>query len=317
MKKLVPLTLALAASASLVAAGAKSPEPPAAATSAAAGPALEEELVRAFREQSQGAVWRSPSVGERDALREAMRLLFAAENPCQEATLQAARPLATAAGFELVPSPTTEPALLYVRELQANRRGGGLYVLRCGPALPLVVQAPHSFYDTGTGDLARKVFLEGRARAAFWNTVHRYKSEPGERREDRVHPADVAHEPGNLFQAATIGAAAGLRTLRVAQLHGFSERQSIPFDVVLSSGEASRKALPVKTRLAPLGVIALHGVDTEELGATTNVQGRALNQSLPGQFLHLELSAQARKVLREDASARRRLIDALEGSWWE
>jgi hypothetical protein len=69
-----------------------------------------------------------------------------------------------------------------LRELPEQRRGAGAYIVRPGPrpddAPEIVLQAPHAYFDLGTGNLAAALFFgeegRGRARALFTNTAHRY-----------------------------------------------------------------------------------------------------------------------------------------------
>jgi hypothetical protein len=70
-----------------------------------------------------------------------------------------------------------------LREQPEQRRGAGAYLLRPGPSLDsapeIVLQAPHAYFDLGTGNLAAALFFgeegSGRARALFTNTAHRYQ----------------------------------------------------------------------------------------------------------------------------------------------
>ena len=59
-----------------------------------------------------------------------------------------------------------------------RRRGAGALALRVGPATPLIVEAPHTFYDQGTLPIAISVFTAQRARALLINTAHRYAGRP-------------------------------------------------------------------------------------------------------------------------------------------
>lgn len=257
-----------------------------------------------------GAVWRSPDVSERVAVRDAMRLLGAATDPCSVEE----RARAMLAPVDLVVERIDgEPALLVVREGQ-ERRGAGLYVLRCGPASPWVWQAPHSLNEAPTRGIARQLFLETGARATMWNTVHRYRSRPEETPGDEVHPADVTRERGSLFHAATLGLAAGDPTLRFVQLHGFAGG-ALPWDAVVSFGRAERSAVAVAAALGPvLGRVAAWPEDVDVLGGTVNVQGQDLARS-GDRFLHVELSPEARAMLFEGSSSRLAFAAALSGAW--
>ncbi len=288
----------------------------AAGAASASGSDLTAQLKAQWKESGREAVWRSPVIAERDAIRDATRLAIAGSAECAASMREQVRKTLATIDFELLEWPSREkPEVLVLREKAGKHRGGGLYVIRCGEAVPVVLQAPHAFYDVGTGALVRKLFAEGNARAAFWNTVHRYKASPDEKREDPIHPADVAHEPGNLFHAAAMGAAANPE-IKFVQFHGFAATEHIPFEVILSSGQKTLQAAALQEQFAALGKVALYGKETRSLGAATNAQGRALNRSKPGRFLHIELTRDLRKQLSKSKKLRKRLLKALNGSWW-
>ncbi|MBN1334358.1 MAG: hypothetical protein JXB39_00195 [Deltaproteobacteria bacterium] len=277
-------------------------------TMALAGPG--EVLDAAWETSRSDVTWRSPVVSEREAVREAMRALAAAPDPC-EAVPEARRLLEPV--DMVVDLLEGEPRLVVVREGREHR-GSGFFVVRCGPARPWVWQAPHAFFEAPTRIIARQLFLESQARATLWNTVHRYRSLPGESPAHEVHPGDVTREYGSLFQAATIGLAAGDPSLGFVQLHGFT-REALPWDAVVSFGAAESYAGDLAEALEPvLGRVAAWGRDVDVLGGTTNVQGRALSRA-GRRFLHLELASETRRLLVEDPARRAALAAVLEDAW--
>jgi hypothetical protein len=244
-------------------------------------------------------------------------------------------------------------------EAQEQRRGAGAYLLRPGPHLTaqpeIVLQAPHVFFDRGTGHIATAMFFgwegQGRARALFVNTVYRYDgveeraasapaagpardpaaapadaaggpasaaggpasapsgpasapsgpaSAPGGPAAPETHaPADVAHAADHAFQAATEAIVRELGQVVVIQLHGFAERPTRPA-IILSSGADEPGAL-LPALATGLGAVfervRRYPEDIDELGGTSNVQGRLLAR-LPGaHFVHVELSARTRRRL--------------------
>jgi hypothetical protein len=89
---------------------------------------------------------------------------------------------AMAAAIEGKPPPTTAPkgfklvdmkGVWVLRELRNTRRGAGTLVLRPGTARPILVEAPHTFFDHGTLPVALAVFEAQKARALMINTAHR------------------------------------------------------------------------------------------------------------------------------------------------
>lgn len=206
-------------------------------------------------------------------------------------------------------------------EQDDHRRGGGAYVVRPGPhqdARPeILLQAPHAFFDRGTGDIAAALFFgpagRGRARALFANTAYRYP-ELGSIPEEGEHsPADLAHITEHAFHLATERLAQDIGALVVIQLHGFAERPARP-TFILSSGRD--QAAPLLLELAQALADIFDGVhrypqDIDELGATTNVQGRMLAQYPLAHFLHIEISAQTRRRLRDSPALLARFADAV------
>lgn len=207
-------------------------------------------------------------------------------------------------------------------EARAQRRGAGAYLIRPGPHLTgqpeIVLQAPHVFFDRGTGHIAAALFFgwegRGRARALFTNTVYRYAgvdeasdtatggasapaTEPAEP-ETRA-PADVAHAADHAFQAATEAIVRELDQVVVIQLHGFAERPTRP-EIILSSGADEIGALlpGLATGLSTIFERVLRYPDElDELGGTSNVQGRMLALYPRAHFVHVELSARTRARL--------------------
>lgn len=191
------------------------------------------------------------------------------------------------AGLELVPGQDAGGEVWLVRELGEERAGAGFFALRAD-GLPVCIQAPHVFFDQGTGELALATFSALRASCLATNTVHR-------------RHLDVAHAEASLFLAATEGLLEG-RRWPLVQLHGFAA-SSLPPEVAAVASEGKRQAahgsrLQQSLRLEA-GKTLLYPRDTRALGGTRNVEGaRARAAGIP--FLHLELSPAARDQLLEN-----------------
>ncbi len=191
--------------------------------------------------------------------------------------------------------------------------------MRLGAASRVIVQTPHSFFDEETLPLGCELLERAGARALFVETAHRYKGAPDAVDAEDPFPADVAHAPTSLFQAATQGVLrapdldGGARAL-VVQLHGFAAREG-GFAVVVSSGER-RSGVAIVDRVARAlspavpGAVVRFPDDVDELGATTNVQG-ALVREAGGAFVHLELSSSLRRELAASPALRARVLDGL------
>ncbi len=210
---------------------------------------------------------------------------------------------AAALGLELIRARDAAGEVWVLREPPGRREGTGLYAFRPGGA-PLCLQAPHTFFDEGTGPISLAVFADLHAACLFVNTVHRHAPSPG-----GSGLADAAHAERTAYLAVTEGMLEAARW-PVVQLHGFAERDSLrDVAAVVSDGDRARPGdapavrlrRALARRLAPARVL-LYGADVHELGGTGNVLGaRARAAGVP--FLHLELSAAARRRLRDGGAA--------------
>lgn len=261
---------------------------------------------------SGDATWRAAGISERDRFQMGMLRLLQAANSCDLSEIAAQRFFA---GTPFAVSVWPEQHIWAVHEREGQYQGSGLYLIRCGgDASPLVVQAPHSFFDRETRRIGQRLFAKTRARAAFFNTVHRFRSHPGELPADLVHAADVAHQYGTFFQAATVATVVSELDLKVVQIHGFSEERSLPYEVIVSSGNRKHAPTTWSERLAAMGRIGIYGHDADTFGGSTNVQALAINRSHQGRFLHLEMSLETRIGLAQP-EALGALVEALRQPW--
>jgi len=65
-----------------------------------------------------------------------------------------------------------------LEETRKKKRGAGVVVIRTGLARPILIEAPHTFFDAGTLPIAIDVFDAQNARVLMVNTVHRYIDRP-------------------------------------------------------------------------------------------------------------------------------------------
>jgi hypothetical protein len=213
---------------------------------------------------------------------------------------RALRDRAAAEGLDLGIARDAAGEVWVLREAGTRREGTGLYAFRPGGA-QVCVQAPHTFFDEGTGPIALEVFASLRAGCLFVNTVHRHAPSPaGE------GLADAAHAERTAYRAMTRGLLDAVRWA-VVQLHGFAGHEELGAGAaaVVSDGASKRpEGAPAERlrdalsrRLAPARVL-LYGVDASTLGATTNVEGADARKA-GVTFLHLELSVATRRRLRD------------------
>lgn len=196
-----------------------------------------------------------------------------------------------------------------------------------------ILQAPHRFFDTKSGDLAISMFAREdprNARVLFVNTKHRYAQENGEREKKEKNPSDVCHSSGHSFQRLTRLAVKEFRPSAIVQIHGFNERiyekdgETRNALAIISSGNKKKASNGTRVLVRKLRKIFGQDVllfprDISELGATTNVQGKMIKklykdqgaQARENSFVHIELSRELRTRLEQDPAALDLFHDAL------
>lgn len=218
----------------------------------------------------------------------------------------------------LVATRLAEPPALALLEPDGACRGQGTYLLRTGPGnMPIALVAPHRGADRDTGPLARLLFEELPFAAAAWNSAPR-KGGDG----DCSSSGDIARLPTHYLTAFSLAFADRHPNGRIVQLHGFDQslrqgQAGQEADAIVSDGsrQPSRQLLDLADCLSRAFTdrrIAVFPIDSEELGATGNAQGRALRQAGYRGFAHLELSAGFRRDLVADSALRRRFAECLE-----
>ncbi|MDR5900137.1 hypothetical protein QC823_14225 [Halomonas vilamensis] len=216
-------------------------------------------------------------------------------------------------GFDtlgLAPVELAEPGFVALIEQADTRDGRGLFAARAEGGTPLLIQAPHQYYDLRTGTLARQLFLESDAMAAAWNTTHRYHSDD----------TDLVHIGDSYLHALSRAFADIHPEGRILQLHGFSTAKRDSYagrsaQAILSDGTRypSRALAQLAACLADrLDIRALlYPRDVRELGATTNTLAADLHRRNFDGFVHLELNPDLRKRLVRDKDARNILIQCV------
>lgn len=213
-----------------------------------------------------------------------------------------------AGALGLAPSTLGAPQGLVLSETEVDCAGRGAYVLRAGAAAPLALVAPHRGADRHTGTIARLLFEEQRVVAAAWNTAPRRSD------GDCSAGGDVAREPTHYITAFSLAVAQRFPQGRIVQLHGFDpERRAssnaYAADAILSDGTDRPPVQLVElarclNRTFPQRRFAVYGIDTDELGATGNAQGRALHDAGFAGFVHVEMAGSLRALLVADPAAR-------------
>ena len=245
------------------------------------------------------AVFTPPPKPLYDLVKTTFRVLAKQDDPCDKAFVQRFNKTLTPLGMEFVKARYKDMDAYVLRERQSMFHGRGVFVVRCGQAKPICIQAPHGFFDKKTFKIGFSLFLETRARWFMTNTVPRYKSRPGETPATPPHPADCAHNENLLFQAVTEGIVNARPDTLFVQIHGFTENKHKNKGIVISTGarHGNDEAVMLAGALKSLPFdITVYGKDADELGATTNAQARLIRRH-KGYFLHMECSQGVRAAL--------------------
>ena len=239
---------------------------------------------------------------------------------------------AAAAGFRIDVWTIGGDTYWALLEAEGHSRGAGAYIFRVAPrdkGPVILLEAPHNFYDMGTGRLAADLFFAPksgvRPRALFTNTIHRYQLAPGNKKKQKgFNPPDVAHNPEHGFSIATEAFAIAASGARVIQVHGFGSRTDEDDDdgdpgsiaAVVSAGDASGSS-PISSAIAAALAAELGNEvkrfpeDVKLLGATTNAQMRMLKKVGKSEFVHVEMSSELRKRLAASGELRGKLAQIL------
>ena len=203
-----------------------------------------------------------------------------------------------------------------LEEHPRHKRGAGLVALRPSTGRPILIEAPHTFFDSDTLELALRAFDELDARALLVNTMHRGGDGSQEARRRLALSGesefDVAHAKDTFFARAHVVLLQLDPGLATVQIHGFSNDTAPGVDVVVSSartnGDVRRlaKAIGESTGITK---IRTYPDQIDVLGATTNVQAIACREARTP-FYSVELSRSVRSRMKEDPEIARRLVQA-------
>jgi hypothetical protein len=202
--------------------------------------------------------------------------------------------------------------------------GRGIYILadRKKKIRPVLIQTPHSQSDANTGKIGINAIENTDAAAFFSSTVRRNTRSKDAIPSEPTEPADVAHNSNSFFHAATEVFGQMHPDLLILQLHGFDpandETDTRDYNVIISEGRQTAvvtglvaETIRILREAFPDRRIAEFGVETHELGARTNVQGKFIRKYITVEFLHLELSQLFRKELVQTISVRNEFFRCL------
>lgn len=274
-------------------------------------------------EQAESALWpgesqvvyRRPTEEQRRALDTLIGTLWSGVFPGRPA--HDLRMLAERAGMTLELWTVGGRATWVVRESTDDQHGLGIYLVRAAqaPKRPILLQAPHVYFDRRTQGIAAAMFWTADAQPAihglFTNSVHRFQQSETEREKRSFNPADVAHNSEHPYQRAT-AAVLERGPVIVLQLHGFDGDSVDPSITAIVSAAKPEGSTPESTIVAltlaeTLGVVvSKFPEDTQALGGLDNVQGRLVSGSPTARFVHVEL----------ELPLRSRMIDRALASKW-
>lgn len=272
--------------------------------------ALEEAESALWPGETQ-AVYRVPTEEQRRALDALISKLWdgVAPGPADEL-----RALADRAGMTLELWTIGDRVTWVVREPAGAQYGRGSYLVNAAPRprRPILLQAPHVYFDRRTQSIAAAMYWAADARpelhGLFTNSIHRFQHEGTERKKRRFNPADVAHNSEHPYQTAT-AAVLELGPVVVLQLHGFDgdyvgSKVSAIVSAAKPEGSTPESAIVALTLAETAGIkVSKYPEDIKALGGLDNVQGRLVSGSPSARFVHVELELSVRKRLRDPALA--------------
>lgn len=223
-------------------------------------------------------------------------------------------------GFKLLTFSNSNNKFIALLESENNYSGKGGYIFRIGIVRynNILLQAPHSFFDKDTFQIALDIFFNYPIKGFYFNTMHRYKIEK-EVDNKKFFPCDVAHNPESYFQEMTKGYINNLENPLIIQIHGFSPKdlENSQIKMVLSTGKLKGSdnyfEKITKNMKKEFGneFVKIYPEEISILGGETNVQGKFIAKIKKGGFLHIELSNNFRKELKNNEEIKRKFVVSL------
>ncbi len=217
-----------------------------------------------------------------------------------------------------------------------DKKAWGTFITSTGAVRELAVQIPHPLNDLNTPEQGIRVFKTVGARSYLLSGAHRNANGTSSC-QSSFNESDAAHETVHMFQPTTEETLAWYQVqqlndeLVVVQLHGMGSSTCPGVDAYMTYGRPPGDGTPspgddiltlqseIETRHPGWVVVVPGGTPTCTLNATTNTQGRFLNDvdassvcgtaatGYSGRFIHIEQKSAFR--LAED------WVDAIEAAW--
>ena len=182
----------------------------------------------------------------------------------------------------------------------------------------VVLEMPHRFWDTHTGNIGYKLMLTGNFAAGAWNTVQRYQTP-----NDLPTSSDMAHAANSFFYSFTEAFTETMpeKSLLI-QLHGFSNKNQLshygkkaravisnstpaPIPTFLPYARSLKEAMPQPAYIYPL-------TNIKWLAALENVSAEVLRDADKKQiFIHLEMNKNTRLDMLNSAKLRKQFTKSV------
>lgn len=269
-----------------------------------------------------------PANAQRTAITNSLNAFF-------DASYQSAVSHSTDAAYDICHMESTIGPLVFWFPQTAGE-GHARWVIRASDtATPLMVQAPHSFFESHTMQQAVEIFTDLNARAVIVNGGHRcantgYSSCSGTTsvcgESEPFRESDMAHVVDSFFQVAHQRIAQAYSDVLTINLHGMSRDGFSLSNGTSNDTNAQSPVAKLYTELIkefPNETVTICNrfdstTATNHLCGTTNVQGRFLNDSTKActasasiasdRFIHLEQNLS----IRESEANRSKIIQALD-----
>ncbi|MCB1984068.1 MAG: hypothetical protein H6936_17580 [Burkholderiales bacterium] len=204
-------------------------------------------------------------------------------------------------GFDLIE--LREKGINYwvIQEKNNRKEGRGFYLFRINSNSMTTIQAPHSFKDLRTREIAFDLVLKSDYVAAAWNTVPRSYVKNGV-----TVDADMAHLDQTFYLVFSRAFAQHFAQGNLVQLHGYAvEKRTTTAgkasELILSSGTSTPTSVLMQTvdcmkqKVSTKSLV--YPYEVTELGATTNTIGAALREIGHEGFMHIEINRDVRERL--------------------
>lgn len=221
----------------------------------------------------------------------------------------------TKLGFSLQLVEINSKPYVSVFEPEKDCTGKGFYLVNLVGKKPILLEAPHRFFDLKTADITFAMIRDDGFIAAAFGSAHRYC-----RYEGKVLNADVAHNKKSYMLTFTQAFLRNYPHGMIVQIHGFDKAKrytdiAATADFVLSGGnhsisfEMENLSHCLKTKVSK--ATFLFPVHVHELGATTNTIGQWVNKRHKDQFIHVEISRDMRRKLAANKSVLKQFSECI------